>query len=177
MQVNSKKRKMKETTYLYSIFFGILLLSNCAIKEVKTPQTQLQIREFQTHNYEINSKTIVMKALLNVLQDMGFVIRNTNTELGLISASKEVDLENKLVKNWKKFWSGADGRWTKNLIIDSTFNVSNFGNNIRVRASFQTKTLNNKGEVLKIEDIIDPVFYIDLFMKIDKSIFIEKQNI
>ena len=50
-------------------------------------KTQLQIREFQTRSYDTKDTRMVMKALLNVLQDDSFIVKNANVDLGLITAS------------------------------------------------------------------------------------------
>src|SRR5690349_12138102 len=55
------------------------------------PRTQLQTREFQTRAYETTDTKMVMKALLNVLQDEGFIVKNANENLGLIVATKETE--------------------------------------------------------------------------------------
>lgn len=55
------------------------------------PQTQLQTRP-QTREYDTNDVKLVMKAVLNTLQDDGFTIKNAVVDLGLISATKEIDL-------------------------------------------------------------------------------------
>src|SRR5262245_46081965 len=56
------------------------------------PQTQLQVREYQTRVFDIPDHKLAMKAMLNVLQDDGFVVKNAVVELGLITAEKEIDL-------------------------------------------------------------------------------------
>jgi hypothetical protein len=60
-----------------------------------TPKTQLEIREIQTRSYDTPDTKMVMKAVLNVLQDEGYNIKNAETELGLLTASKEIDIEDK----------------------------------------------------------------------------------
>lgn len=74
---------------LFSFTFG------CVPMPPKPQQTQLQIREFQTRTYETKDTKMVMKAMLNVLQDDGFIVKNANVDLGLITATKELDVENK----------------------------------------------------------------------------------
>ncbi len=62
----------------------VLLLTGCVTTGVSPQKTQLQIREFQTRSYETKDAKMVMKSLLNVLQDDGFIVKNANVELGLI---------------------------------------------------------------------------------------------
>src|SRR5437667_3409706 len=140
-------------------------------------RTQLEIREFQTRSYETKDTKMVMKGLLNVLQDDGFIVKNANVDLGLITATKEMDIANK----WEAFGAvlaaGENGRWKKNSIIECSGNMSDFGSQTRVRVNFQTKTLNNKGEVMSVGQINEPAFYSTFFAKVDKGIFIQKEKL
>ena len=149
----------------------------CATTGVTPERTQLQIREFQTRSYETNNTLMVMKALLNVLQDDYFIVKNADKDLGLLTATKEIDVESKSEVFWTSVWSGENARWKKNCIIECSGNVSAFGNKTRVRVNFQMKTLNNKGEVMEVKQIEDPVYYQNFFSKVDKGIFIEKEGI
>jgi hypothetical protein len=75
------------TSILISFF-----LTNCA-SVPKIERTQLQIREIQTRTYEILESKLVLKAMLNVLQDDGFIVKTAVPELGLLTATKEIDIE------------------------------------------------------------------------------------
>jgi hypothetical protein len=55
--------------------------------------------------------------------------------------------------------------------------VSEYGEQARVRVNFQIKVLNNKGGIMKIEQIDDEKYYQDFFSKVDKGIFIQKEKI
>ena len=115
--------------------------------------------------------------MLNVLQDEGFIVKNANLELGLLTATKEVDVENKGEAFWASFWLGSQATWKKNSIIEASANISEFGTQTRVRINFQRKILDNKGAVLKIEQVEDEKFYQNFFSKVDKGIFIQKEDL
>ena len=74
----------------------ILVISGCLLpsfakkdeQAVITPQTQLQKRQYQTKQYSNVKKDVLMKAMLNVLQDEGFIVNNANPTLGFISGAK-----------------------------------------------------------------------------------------
>ncbi|BCB95759.1 hypothetical protein JZK55_06810 [Dissulfurispira thermophila] len=53
----------------------------CATTGVTPEKTQLQIREFQTRIYDTNDVKMVMKAMLNVLQDDGFIVKKCSNGL------------------------------------------------------------------------------------------------
>lgn len=155
----------------------IVFAIGCATTGVTPTKTQLQIREFQTRSYETNDVKMVMKAMLNVLQDDGFIVKNANVELGFLNATKEVDVESKGEAFVAALFLGAQARWKKNSIIESTANVSEFGKQCRVRVNFQVKVMDNKGGVLEVKQIEDERYYQEFFSKVDKGIFIQKEKL
>src|ERR1700675_1346607 len=126
---------------------SFLLLAACATTGVSPQKTQLEIREFQTRSYDTKDTKMVMKALLNVLQDDGFIVKNANVELGLLTATKELDVESKGEAFLTGVLAGRDARWKKNAMIECSGNVSEFGTQTRVRVNFQVKVMNNRNEV------------------------------
>ena len=140
-------------------------------------RTQLEIRQMQTREFEASDTKVVLKAMLNVLQDDGYIVEQVNPEVGFFNASKVMDTEDTLAKTWGTFWWGPSAQWIENTVIDCTANVSKFGEKTRVRTNFQLKQMNNKGGVEKVQTMDDPKFYQEFFTKVDKGIFIEKEQI
>jgi hypothetical protein len=175
------------------LLLAVALAVACA-PAVKPPKTQLEVREYQTRSFETPDAKLVMKAMLNVLQDDGYVVKNAVVELGLITASKDIDIA--------PGRSGADGgggifggtvvfggrggivfgpqappSYRKTEVRDFTGNVSEFGAQTKVRVSFQSKVLDNRGETVSVEPIDDPAFYQDFFSRMDKSLFLQKEQL
>ena len=146
--------------------------------EVITPQTQLQKRQYQTRKYDNIKKPALMKAMLNVLQDEGYIVNNANPILGFISGSKEFSTNDKTINfekefgTKKSFFSGGTV-----AVIEATANVSEYGKEVRVRINFKRKLLNTYGNAQKIEEVTDEKFYQNFFSRVDKAIFIQNQNI
>ena len=140
-------------------------------------RTQLEIREFQTRSYETTDGKMVMKAVMNVLQDDGYIIKSGDLELGLLNASKMMDIENKTEAFWRILAFGQNARWKKNCYIESSANVSNFGDQCRVRVNFQMIELDNLGVLVTSDQIDDEFFYQEFFAKVDKGIFIQKEKL
>jgi len=157
--------------------FLILFVFGCATTGVTPQKTQLQIREFQTRSYETNDIKMVMKAMLNVLQDDGFIVKNAVLDLGLLSAEKSVDVERKGEAFMAAFFMGANARWKKASIIECTGNISEYGKLTRVRVNFQVKVLDNKGGIVEVKQIEEEKYYQDFFSKVDKGIFIQKEKL
>ena len=166
---------MKRITTLLIIL--AVSFGGCATTTRKPQQTQLQIRQFQTRTFETDDVKMVMKALINVLQDDDYIIKDANLELGLFSAQKEVDIENAGSVLLATLAAGNNARWAKNTIIDVTANISEYGATCKVRANFQLKKMNNKGEVMKVEKITDEQHYTEFFGKVNKGIFLQDEGI
>lgn len=168
---------------LFSV--GPIICSGCGAVDVAASlfeekpklKSQLEIRQMQTREYDTSDTTMVLKAMLNVLQDDGFIVKQANSDLGFFTATKELDTEDTLAKAWGLFWWGPIAQWIENSVIDCTANVTQFGDKTRVRANFQIKQMNNKGGVEKVQTIDDLKYYQDFFSKVDKGIFIEKEKI
>ena len=151
--------------------------TGCSTIGAKTPKTQLQIREFQTRTYATNDAKLVMKALFNVLQDDGFIVKNISTDLGLLSATKEVHVESDREASAALPDLGRNAKWKKNSAIDATVNVSEFGNTCKVRVSFQVKLLSKSGKIKNVQPVDDPNYYQKFFSMVDKGIFLQAEKL
>lgn len=161
---------------------GVLLLlalaiSGCAMGGGPPPMTQLQIREFQTRVYDTQDTKMVLKAVLNVLQDEGFIVKGADAELGFVTATREMDVEDRRAATVfaRKFF--GNGRWDKNATLEATANVTLHVDKTRVRVNFQLKTMDNKGFVSTIRTMGEEDYYREFFAKVDKGVFIEKEKL
>ncbi len=149
-------------------------------QDIITPMTQLEKRQFQTRTYDSTDKALVMKAMLNVLQDEGFIVYNANPLLGFVYGVKDFDTSDPNIDISKEFglsksrlnWNGV-----KVATIETTANVTEYGKSMRVRINFKRKLLNIYGNAQFIDDINDENYYQDFFSKVDKAIFLQKQKI
>lgn len=154
-----------------------LFFIGCVTASGKPEKTQLQIREYQTRSYDTNDINMVMKAVLNTLQDEGYIVKNAVPELGLLTATKEINVEDPAQVLLLKLLRKNKAVWAKNSLFEATANVSEFGSETRVRLNFQVKTYDNRGGVMGVRQIEEPKFYQDFFAKVDKGIFIQKENL
>ena len=148
-------------------------------------QTQLEIRQYQTYAFDTPDSKLVMKGLFNVLQDDGYVVRNAVVELGLITATREIDLAPG--RSGGQMDVGFGGRFggrpvelpipEKIEVRDFTGNVAEFGQQTRVRVSFQRKVLDGRGNLVVVAPISDPVFYQDFFSRLDKSVYLQRERL
>lgn len=171
---------MKKRIFNFSICAAVvssLLLSACSHNQFESPMTQLQVRDLQSREFNTTDTKLVMKSMMNVLQDDGFIIKNAVSDLGLLSAEKHMDVENKTHAFLMVALVGSKARWNKQRLLEASANVSEFGNKTRVRINFQTKTMDNFGCPCDVETITNPRIYQEFFDKLSKGIFIQEQNI
>jgi hypothetical protein len=168
------------------LLVAVVFAAGCSTA-VPPAKTALEVREIQTRTFDTPDARLVMKAMLNVLQDDGFVVKNAVVDLGLITAAKETDLAprrsdpggGELVTGPGLAVLGvqAPATYRKLEVQDFTGNVTEFGKQTRVRASFQRKILDNRGGVLRVEPIDDPKFYQDFFSRMDKGVYLQKEQL
>lgn len=153
---------------------------NYSYSQARPQQTQLEKRQIQTKTYDSIDKATVMKAMLNVLQDDGFIVNNANPLLGFISGSKEFDVNDQSINVGEDFGTNKVSlafRGVRVAVIEATANVTEYGKDIKVRINFKRKLLNVYGNAQSIDEINNEKYYQDFFAKVDKAIFIQKQKI
>lgn len=70
---------------------SILFLTSCATttqRVLDTEQSQVQLRNIQTRTFDATDKKVMMKIVINTLQDLDFVLDRADLELGSVTASK-----------------------------------------------------------------------------------------
>ena len=81
----------------YKVFVLVLgfLLTACASGPQKPPENllaltdaQLKIRSYQTKVFEIKDRLIVVRGVIQALQDLGFIVERVNEPMGMITAGK-----------------------------------------------------------------------------------------
>ena len=187
------KHIVQSNSLLILALIGIVsMISACTIVNTyqapDAPKTQLQTRQVQTREFDTNNVKLIMKAVINVLQDDGFIVKNSQLDLGLLTAQKEIDLSQSRGNSndcWSEFFQGiarnrsrnsTDLTYSKIKIVESSVNISEFGKQTKVRANFQVKVLDNLGNPKEVYQVEDAKFYQDFFVKVDKGVFIQKQG-
>ncbi len=167
--------KMKHTSF--PALLTAVVLTGCCPHGFDQPLTQLEVREIQTKDFDTDNTKLVMKSMMNVLQDEGYIIKNAVVDLGLLSAEKTINVENLGLAILLALSGGENARWDKQQTLEASANVSEFGSKTRVRMNFQKKTLDNFGRPSNVSTIRDPLFYQTFFEKVSKGIFIQEQQI
>ena len=163
------------------IAFAILLLlpffSGClSDSPPPPPPSQMEMRSFQTREYDTNDSKLVLKAVLNTLQDMGFIVNTADPGIGLLTASKWTNIGHtkKELKEAKKKQTAL----SKSVVLDCTANISEFGKKqCRVRVNFQQRVLDAAGATMQANPITDAKFYQTFFSQVDKGIFLQQEGV
>jgi len=165
---------------------SILLTTGCdrIPKDVLSlaPESLAQ-RQMQTRKYETKDEAKILAACAGVLQDLGFNIDESETKLGVISASKmrsAVRAGEQVAAVLVALMGGGVMPTDKEQKMRAsviTRPVGERGEYIAVRVTFQRIVWNTQNEVTVSESLNDPKIYQEFFDKLSKSIFLEAQEI
>jgi len=177
------KRHRRICTILIS---GLLFLAGCA---AVTPETDLTLtpemlaqRQLQTRRFETTDEQKILKTCAALLQDTGFNIDESETKLGILTASKERDATD--AAQWAVFIVGAFFGVTippdKDQIMKAfvtTRHVGESGRQVAVRVVFERVVFDTEHRLKKIEALNDPKIYQSFFEKLSKALFLEAHDI
>ena len=142
----------------------------------------LEDRQLQTRLFDTSDEEEILSASASLLQDLGFNLDESETDLGLLVSSKERDATN-AGQVFLAFLAALGG---SNMPIDShqkirasvvTSPLGETGNRIAVRVTFQRIVWNTHGQVSKREKLNDPKMYQEFFEKLSKAVFLEAHGI
>jgi hypothetical protein len=151
------------------------------------PAGPLEVRAAQSRVFDTADDRLVLKAALNALQDSGFVIRQTDADLGLVTAITEWQSRsaNQGLRVLK--WVAAPFTYGSSLLIPSgrtefssveaNVNVTREGGRTRVRVSLVSKVIDKDGEVRSVQAVADPLAYQGLLARLDKAVYLEKEGL
>jgi hypothetical protein len=177
-----------------------LLLGGCAgipDDALKLGPAPLANRQMQTRTFEGHAETEMLAASAGVLQDLGFTLDESDSQLGLVSASRS--LTSRRALNGGEI--AKDVAWT--LLLPSLygpFALYNAATGVKepqvVRVSLVTSAVaggapaasvrvtaqrvvykdERHTRVTAVEPLNDPKFYEEFFTRLSKSAFLEKQK-
>lgn len=149
-------------------------------------------RQIETRRYDGISETDLLTASTNVLQDLGFIIENSETELGVITASKKRDITDKgeiarsvfmtawLLLMWFPmiFPVKKDQTFRASLVVRPVFdsNDKTIDDSHLVRITFQSIVRDTFDKTILVKSV-DFGTYQGFFEKLSKSVFLEAQEI
>jgi hypothetical protein len=172
--------------FLPLFFISILFMTGCQTipkDALSLSPESLAQRQMQTRRYETKDEAKILVACAGLLQDMGFNIDESETKLGVITASKmrsAVDAGQQVAAVFIALLGGGYMPTDKEQKMRAsviTRPIGEHGDYTAVRVTFQRIAWNTQGKVTKSESLSDPQIYQEFFDKLSKSIFLEAQAI
>lgn len=181
--------------FILNFIFFALTLSSCTFYEdyYKLDPQYLARRQLETKRFEAKNQTQILEASLQVLQDLGFTVQETESGLGFFSAVKDREADNFQVNQSLSIaftildiLSAATNEYSNSgdyvydtvqkiyMTLVVTKSKTNKGFNVRVE--FSRIIWNNKGEK-RYERILDREIYQEFFDKLSASLFLTAHNI
>lgn len=173
-------------------FMNIILLVNVSIfvlltgcqtiprDALKLSPESLKERQIQTRKYETTDEAKILAACAGLLQDMGFNLDESETELGVIVASKmrsAVSAGQQILAILAALGGSHMPTDKEQKMRVSVVTRPIDENHIAVRVTFQRIVWNTAGQITVREGLTDPKIYQEFFDKLSKSIFLEAHAI
>lgn len=178
---------MKKTLFLFLFLLLLfsLCVSGCAIVDYTTfyklDDQYLERRQLETKFFETDNEEQMLISSVQVLQDLGYIISESNMSLGIVTGSKQRE-------------AGSDGQKAAAILalvflgVDTIYDVSQDiyvtlvstqsktrkGYNIRVE--FASIIYNNKGGY-RVVRYLEPEIYKEFFDKLSQSVFLTANDL
>jgi hypothetical protein len=146
-------------------------------------------RQLESRKYDTKDTVQITAAVVGVLQDMGFEIDESETELGFVAASSQADATNPaqiaaaLALDITAALFGACTNSTSQCDKEQKVKIAVIarptanGNATIVRATFQRIVWNMNNQISRVETVEDAEVYQKFFEGLSKSIFLEAHSI
>jgi hypothetical protein len=176
-----------------AILLGVLALGTACATGIPADALQFKAdtlarRQLQTRRFDTGDESRALSACAELLQDLGFVIDSSETDLGVIVASKERSaIEGGQVAAKVIVLLGTSMLMAPtNLPIDEKQQfrasivsrpVGEHGAQVAVRVTFQRMVWNDTGVLSKLEALDEPEYYQQFFEMLSKSLFLEAHQL
>lgn len=149
------------------------------------PANALELRTLQTRQMQTKSAVEVMHAATQVMQDLGFTVKESSADVGVLVGTKRRDAEEagEVAGAVALSLLGAvagvyvEPVWDTDQEINMTLVQYPSANpdGWDVRVSFD-RTITNSKKQQRAELIMDPKIYQDFFKKLEQGVFLEKSK-
>jgi hypothetical protein len=141
----------------------------------------LNRRQIETRRFETSDEQTMLIASSQLLQDLGFALEESETKLGLITASKDREGASTAAKiglTLLAALAGTQATWDEDQRIYATLvsTKSRGASGFNVRIGFARIIRDNHGHT-RIEKITAPEIYKDFFDKLGQSLFLTANDI
>ncbi|MBI5187242.1 MAG: hypothetical protein HZA01_16170 [Nitrospinae bacterium] len=172
-------------TLLLGFFIFTVFLAGCETVIPKDalilkPET-LEDRQIQTRYFDTNDEAKILSACAALLQDLGFNLDESESEVGFILGSKDrsaVDAGQVVGAILYAALTGAYLPTDRNQKMKACVITRPISENrTAVRVTFQRVVWNDYGQITKREGMLDPKQYQEFFEKLSKTVFLEAHQL
>jgi len=149
----------------------------------KLPPTSLEDRQLQSRKFDTVDHRMLLASGASVLQDLGYALDASNADLGVLTASKDLDATNAGQVAGAVFLAALTGTVTavdkeQNVRVCLVINRSLEDRNASIaRISVQRVIWNTQGQMTRAETVKDSELYQSFFEKLAKSAFLEAHQL
>lgn len=145
------------------------------------PVDYLERRQIETRRFETDNEEDMLVASAQVLQDLEFTLETSDTELGLLTATKDREMGNTAGQVALVMLAAFGGTTpiydvAQKIYVTLVSNKSADNQGYNVRVSFARIIWNNMNES-RVEQITDPQIYTDFFDRLSQSLFLTANNL
>ncbi len=155
--------------YLTLLLLCFLFSTGCSRYE-DPAVAQARVRNMQTRTFVGAELTAVMKQTIATFQDEGFMVKHANTDVGLITAELDTNIERLSSKFWAHIFSGRQARWRKHSVIEITSNITEEVGKTKLRINLLVRVFDNLGRVVDVHSVEDEKVYADFFSKVQRGL-------
>jgi hypothetical protein len=138
--------------------------------------SQIETRQLQSRTYDSSDTIEAIKSVIAALQDEGYLIDNANETLGVVTASREDGTEIDGAKVYAEGYTYNGSYETVQRTIVSA-SISQVAGKLKIRINIVRKAFNQNAGVIWSVPIQDAAQYQRLFSKVDKSLFLNREEI
>jgi hypothetical protein len=149
-----------------------------------SPQS-LSMRQLQSKKFDTLDEANMLTASMEVLQDMGFIIKEAESKLGVIVGTKTRETDNraqryalvtlKILARDRDPLRGIEKSHKIRVSLVTAPDKSK--KNTTVRVNFQRQVMDMNGDLVKLETIHEKELYEGFFSKLSKSVFLEANEV
>lgn len=165
------------------LLFLLLLVSACGYRHedlYTLPEDYLAVRQVETRRYNTQNEKEVLSAVVQVLQDLGYTIVESETNLGVLTADANRAADNQggqIALGILVALSGQQPMVDTEQLISVTVVTNKDVNGVSVRVSFARIIFNSQPSMTRLEKITDKDIYQTFFNKLNQSMFLTGQAI
>jgi hypothetical protein len=172
--------------FVYFFVVNFLVFTGCATtippEALQWNKETLKQRQLQTRKFDTQKEGDMLSSCAALLQDLGFSLDESETELGMLLGSKERDATDAgqvaaMIVIALLGGGAVPIDSVQKMRASIITHLNEDGSSMLVRVTFQRVVWNTSGQVTTSESMNDPEIYQEFFSKLSKAVFLEAHEI